>query len=54
MEESDTEIVLMAENGGMEVDLLVGSVDEAVRDFEKAGGKIAQGRLTFLSVDALW
>lgn len=43
MEESDTEIVLMAENGGMELDLLVGSVDEAVRDFEKAGGKIAQG-----------
>ena len=43
MDDSDTEIVLMAEKGvRMEVDLLVDSVDKAVRDFENAGGQIVQ------------
>ena len=43
MSDSDTEIVLMAESGSMEVDLLVGSVGTAVHDFVKAGGKIVSG-----------
>ncbi len=43
MDESETEIVLMAEEGKMEVDLLVESADEAVRDFEKAGGQVVKG-----------
>ncbi len=44
MDESETEIVLMAEKGrSMEVDLLVESADEAVRDFEKAGGYVGEG-----------
>ncbi len=44
MDESETEIVLMAEEGrSMEVDILVESTDEAVRDFEKAGGQVVEG-----------
>ena len=43
MNDSDTEIVLMAEPGSMEVDLLVDSVETAVHDFVKAGGKIVSG-----------
>lgn len=43
MSDSDTEIVLMAESGTMEVDLLVSSVETAVDDFVKAGGKIVSG-----------
>lgn len=43
MSDSDTEIVLMAGPGTMEVDLLVGSVETAVHDFVKAGGKIVSG-----------
>ncbi len=43
MDDSDTEIVLMAEKGArMEVDLLVESVDEAVLDFERAGDMIVE------------
>ena len=40
MNDSDTEIVLMAEPGSTEIDLLVGSVETAIHDFLKAGGKI--------------
>lgn len=44
MDESETEIVLMVEEGrSMEVDLLVESTDEAVRDFKKAGGQVLEG-----------
>ena len=43
MSDSDTEIVLMAEPGSMEIDLLVGSVETASHDFLKAGGKIVGG-----------
>ena len=43
MSDSDTEIVLMAEPGNMEIDLLVGSVETAVHVFLKAGGKIVSG-----------
>ncbi len=44
MEESDTEIVLMAQTGlPMEVDLQVESADKAAQDFERAGGEILQG-----------
>lgn len=44
MDESEKEIVLMEEKGmKMEVDLLVDSADAAVRDFEKAGGKVVEG-----------
>ncbi len=44
MDESETEIVIMAEKGrSMEVDLLVESTEEAVRDFEKAGGHVVEG-----------
>lgn len=42
MREVDTEVVLVAESGGMEVDLLVDSVDTAVVDFERAGGRIVE------------
>ena len=43
MSDSDTEIVLMAEPGTMEVDLLVGSVETAIHDFVNAGGRIVSG-----------
>jgi lactoylglutathione lyase len=44
MDESETEIVLAEEKGrSMEVDLLVESTDEAIRDFEKAGGHVVEG-----------
>ncbi len=47
MDQSDTEIVLMAEAGmRMEIDLLVDSVDQASLEFEKAGGEIVEGPLT--------
>ncbi len=43
MDESETEIVLMEEQGrSIEVDLLVESTDEALRDFEKAGGQVVE------------
>ncbi len=43
MDESETEIVLMAEEGrSMEIDLLVESTEEAVRDFENAGGHVVE------------
>ena len=38
--DADSEIVLQTEREGLEVDLLVDSVDEAVRQFEAAGGKV--------------
>lgn len=37
---SDTEIVLMAEGSGTEADLLVDSVEDAVRTFTTAGGSL--------------
>jgi catechol 2,3-dioxygenase-like lactoylglutathione lyase family enzyme len=40
MPESETELVLLAEEGGSEADLLVDSVGEAVRAFLAAGGSI--------------
>lgn len=43
MSDSETEIVLMAESGNMEVDLLVDSVETAAHDFSNAGGKIVKG-----------
>jgi lactoylglutathione lyase len=38
--DADSEIVLQTEREGLEADLLVDSVDEAVRQFEAAGGKV--------------
>lgn len=41
MRDSDTELVLITEKlDGTEVDVLVGSVDEAAKEFERLGGKI--------------
>ena len=48
MSDSDTEIVLMAEPGSMEVDLLVSSVETAVHDFVKAGGQVVSGPFDIL------
>lgn len=42
MDESDTEVVLVEGKGNLEVDLLVESVDIAIHDFVKAGGKIVE------------
>ena len=42
MEESDSEIVLVTGSEHMEVDLLVSSVDTAVLDLEKVGGKVIE------------
>ncbi len=38
----DTELVLLAEKGKMEVDLLVSSVPKAIENFVKAGGKVVR------------
>lgn len=40
MPDTDCEIVLQTEREGLEVDLLVDSVDQAARRFEAAGGKV--------------
>ncbi|HRF50133.1 MAG TPA: VOC family protein [Anaerolineales bacterium] len=40
LSDTDTEIVLQTEHPGLEVDLLVGSADEAAQIVERAGGHV--------------
>ncbi len=40
MPDTDSEIVLQTERGVLEVDFLVDSVEQAVKQFEEAGGKV--------------
>jgi lactoylglutathione lyase len=42
MRDSATELVLVEEPGSPEIDLLVDDVEEACRDFERAGGTIVR------------
>jgi lactoylglutathione lyase len=42
MRESDTELILLAEEGPLETNLLVDSVESACGGFEEAGGSVVE------------